>query len=130
MLRNSSSVGVDCDQGRFAWNWWYLALSIRFGLSRSPHWVIIWLVELLGRREPGLLGWSGVNSCLEISGCVLAEGLVVCVVIFSTRTLGACPRAGLRMPWTLFGALPAGWCVPCLLAGALLLGISWVVCPS
>ena len=53
MLRNSSSVGVDCDRGRCAWAWWYVALSILLGLSGSPQWVIVWLSKLLGREGVG-----------------------------------------------------------------------------
>ena len=77
MLRNSSSVLVDCDQGRLAWSWWYFVLSIRFGLSRSPHCVIVWLAELLGSEEPGLIVCSGVNSYSEMLRGFLADGSLV-----------------------------------------------------
>ena len=98
MLRNSSSAGVDCDRGRFAWNWWYLALSIRFGLFGSPQWVIVWLTELLGREGAGLLVWSCENSYSEVLGRDSVGGLVVCVVVLFRWILGACPRAGLIVP--------------------------------
>ena len=126
-------MGVDCDRGRLAWSWWYFVLSIRFGLSRSPHWVIVWLAELLGREEPGFLVCSGVNSYSETLGCVLADGLVVCVVVFSEWTLGACPRAGRSSGWLVCSLSEVGLflgALGALLLGALLLRISWVACPS
>ena len=88
-------MGMDCDRGRFAWNWWYLALSILFGLSVSSQCVTVWLAELLGHEVPWLLVWSGENSYSEVLGSDSAGGLVVCVVVPFRWTLGARPRAGL-----------------------------------